>query len=592
MVGVVNPHVARLALYQPFDAHFARLYAEYVDTNPSDDLATKASSFVSKVIDEPRTRMVVLTGDAGHGKTHLCGQVLGRLGVNDVKFALAEHCDGLHDLATLPSGRALRVIKDLSELTPQVARPRLTQLIEDSGVVSVVCANEGRLRQVLSGGDASTLAPIESSLRSVLDTGTTSADDRVHVIDMNHQSVAARGDGSLIRQLFQKWLDDRRKWGTCDGCPSKDRCPILENRRLLTEPSLSASRRAALELLLRVAEQTGHVVTIRELLIFAAHTITGGLTCADVHERVAKHTQDRWQAEFLFHQVAFGTQLKAADRQRLRVFRAMSMLDPGQRAIRAADDALVGLEEQPATKFIDVLSLPQAPAARNTAQRQRDADEMRRRYQYLRRMAFFDALENTTAGLAERIGLRHYDMFELLFEDPGPNELMRLRDLVLRGLQAIQGLRGHAAPGAFVVVDPAFAGTRSRASVVAVEVPNANVTLFGQTAWWRAQGNEPNLNDVVDWVDRKMYIRLQRPNGAEGMIEALVSLDCRQFEFVSRASTGLSAEAFFQADVRRLTAQLAKITERPQPTYKITVIVDGRPAQIVIDMGFIEAAVS
>ena len=76
MAFQLNQHVERLAAYQPFDASFGQLYAEYVDTRQSDQLETRAFDFVSEIIHDPNVRVVVLTGDAGHGKTHLCGRLI------------------------------------------------------------------------------------------------------------------------------------------------------------------------------------------------------------------------------------------------------------------------------------------------------------------------------------------------------------------------------------------------------------------------------------------------------------------------------------------------------------------------------------
>ena len=44
MAYQVNQHVERLAAYQPFDASFGQLYAEYVDTKQSDQLDTRGSN--------------------------------------------------------------------------------------------------------------------------------------------------------------------------------------------------------------------------------------------------------------------------------------------------------------------------------------------------------------------------------------------------------------------------------------------------------------------------------------------------------------------------------------------------------------------
>ena len=595
VADVINQHVSRLAMYQPFDTQFAQLYAEYVDTQKSNELSTSALGFVASVVDEPLTRMIVLTGDAGHGKTHLCGQLIARHAGTDIviRTVLAENCTGKTPVANLPSGRPLRVIKDLSEMTPEEALERLGDCYSAIGSVTVVCANEGRLRQVLALRsarleDQAAVVAIGESLNSVLQTGSTTTDGSVHVVDLNHQSVAAPGGKSLVQQIFRNWVDDQRKWSTCDQCPDRERCPIFENRKLLVDPVRSPSRRAGFETLLRVAEQTGHVVTIRELLVFAAHALTGGLRCEDVHRKAQRSSKDTWQANHLFHQAAFGDLLKEGDRNRLRVFRAMRLLDPGARALRPVDDALVGEEDLAGARFVPPGFVESRPVPKNHAQRQKDSEFERTRFRYLRRVSYFDADESanghaSSVTFAERLGLRHYDHFEGLFASGlPPAQRIRQRDLVLRGLEAVQGVRGHSGAGAFVIVDPAFSTSRSGASVVSVKLPVATVELLSQTQWWTKQGHSPNLAQAVDWVDRRVFVVLR---GAHTTRTTTVALDCRQFEFVCRASKGLSSSAFFQADIRRMMAQLAEATENAPQDFTITVLVDGRPANLVIDVG-------
>src|SRR5262245_53711131 len=121
MALATNDHVKRLSQYQPFDASFSQLFAEYVDTRQSDPIATKAHGFTLGVLTKPASRVVVLTGDAGHGKTHLCGQLISSLvpNIGDVREVLRSAADGLTPIATLESsGKALHIIKDLSELDP------------------------------------------------------------------------------------------------------------------------------------------------------------------------------------------------------------------------------------------------------------------------------------------------------------------------------------------------------------------------------------------------------------------------------------------------------------------------------------------
>jgi hypothetical protein len=589
---LTNQHVERLAAYQPFDANFNQLYAEYVDTLQSDQLSTRAFDFVMEVISDPDTKMVVLTGDAGHGKTHLCGRVLSEVEAEivDPRMTLAEKGQGQAPVSRLAGDRDLYIIKDLSELRTEFAVERLIEGIREPSRVTIVCANEGRLREVLSQASEA-LTALQASLDSVLTEGRTTADGSVHVIDLNHQSVATRGERSLTRQVIRNWSGDNRKWTTCDQCDARDQCPIFENHRLLAANSPQGeSRREGVVVLLRAAEQTGHVVTIRELLILMAHAVTGGLRCGDVHERL-KRRKSGWQSSYLFHQTLFGDLIKESDRQRLRVFRATSVLDPGTRSLRPVDDALFPEANPDLGNFLPDEVHGGGATPKNYQQQKREAERTRETYVFLRRQAFFEAAATPDPDVtfAERLGLRFYDEFERVLGDSVTDqELVPVRDAVLQGLEAVQGARRASGLGSFMVVDSAFASHRGAAAVIARRVMSGTVKLISQTEWWRScSGHTPNLDRAVDWNDRKIYVVLGELDQRNGLapVPLAVDLDCGQFEFVCRAGHGLTNRAFFQADIRRIMAQLAKVADGAAPTTEISVLLAGRTSQLVIDVG-------
>jgi hypothetical protein len=585
----INQHVERLSAYQPFDASFGQLYAEYVDTRQSDQLETRAFEFVSAIIHQPEVRVVILTGDAGHGKTHLCGRLVtsNDESVSDPRDALKSKGDGSQPVLRLADGRGLHVIKDLSELELNVASRSLESSLSAAERVTVVCANEGRLRAVL-GVEPTTLEPIRAALDGVLERGTTSISGIVHVVDMNHQSVAAVGGRSLVRQLLRSWSSDRRKWSTCGQCDARPDCPIFRNHALLSgDGDEGQSRRVGLEVLLRVVEQTGHVVTIRELLIFMARVLTGGLRCIDVHENSKRHKDGGWQSRYLFHQLAFGEGIPESDRHRLQVFRATYVLDPGKRAIRPVDDSLNLMTADATDKFSPPMSALEHPP-RNHQELRRDTLNRTEVYRFLRREAYFEAASLETfppVSFAERLGLRYYDEFaKVVMEHADPAATVPIRNRVLAGLEAIQGARRSNAAGSFVVVDPAFASHRGAAAVIAKKILAGSVLLIAQSDWWSRKGQrQPNLDQAVDWIDRRLYVLLGTGPGSGDPLA--VDLNCLQFDFACRAAQGLTSRSFFQADIRRVMAQLAALAEGAASGDEITVLLNGRTSELVIDVG-------
>ncbi|MAJ69189.1 MAG: hypothetical protein CBB67_016490 [Alteromonadaceae bacterium TMED7] len=158
-----NKLVGRLNRYLPFDPGHDQIYEEHASSSDSFNIETKAFSYLVKAC-EDGANAIVLTGDAGHGKTHLCRRLLEHFCVEEFlakeqkedesRKLINEKCDGLQQIETSLSGtrNKFRIFKDFSELAIDVAASRLEEALEDDSSITVLCANEGRLRGNRSPG--------------------------------------------------------------------------------------------------------------------------------------------------------------------------------------------------------------------------------------------------------------------------------------------------------------------------------------------------------------------------------------------------------------------------------------------------------
>ncbi len=106
---------------------------------------TKSYHYVLELLAQPSTSLIVLTGDAGHGKTHLCKRILeagGKSGEEALQ-ALKDDPEGQTPIALDVFAKPLRIVKDLSDDPDEVRNAvRLLELIEDETSIGLVCANE------------------------------------------------------------------------------------------------------------------------------------------------------------------------------------------------------------------------------------------------------------------------------------------------------------------------------------------------------------------------------------------------------------------------------------------------------------------
>jgi len=355
---MINPHVSRLNRYLPFSVSHDQIYEEYQSDQDGKSLETIALQYVLRALREG-ARCIILTGDAGHGKTHLCRRLIeGHLKYQtaESRLLLLEKCDGREAIQPASgSGIALRIHKDFSEIDTSRAYQFIEEHGENDEEALIICANEGRLRAVISAENSGDVCrKLKELFRSTFVTGKSSLDGKFHVVNLNFQSVASESSAtgtSLVRRAMNDWVGDGRRWATtsCGQCSLKPECPIHWNRLMLGDNgAFSEPRMEKLEALFSTVERLGYVITIREMLMLISYIVTGGLTCADVRDKVRRHTERGWQSEYAFYNLLFGNPEEISTERLFRgipILQAINRLDPGKTARRTVDERLLNGDE-------------------------------------------------------------------------------------------------------------------------------------------------------------------------------------------------------------------------------------------------------
>lgn len=575
----VNGHVSRLRRFQPFQPDSAELIYEQTDpAEPSFVVATLG--YLSQLIEKPEARLIVLTGDAGHGKTSLCARLLERLGRTPVEAAeaLRQLGDASAAVARTRSGRPLTLLVDLSALETDQASRRLADLLDaPEGGIAIVCANEGHLRSSVAADGSGRARVITQTLEVGIERGTvTDVDPAVYVINLNYQSVAPDGVEGLVDWAARIWGADRRRWRACLKCDAREKCPVFANHRALADDSLGPRRREAFRNIFSAAERTGAVVTTRQALALTSYAITGGLTCENVHRRFRRDQSDvSWQYPHLYHQAVFGDLLTAQKRRQVPSFTALRRLDPGRTALRWVDDYLD--PDTASAPFLPPVPSGDEGSPKSRRDAQRESDLLRSAIVFLRRLDYF---EGEPSKWLRRLGLASGNQF-LEVNAGTPQALVKVRDTLLRGLEAVQGIHRPGESPDFLVLDPAFFSHRSRAAVIARRIQGRSVEVVSQTDQWVAAGTEaPQLPLAVDWSSRCVYVRLP---GAGQVVP--VQLNLMRFELLVRWAAGLSSRGQHEAEIRSLTSALAGLAPSSQDEDEIGVLVGGERRALTIDVG-------
>lgn len=618
MTEKTNAHVERLARYLPFSPAHDQIFEEFQQSDDSLDLPTRALTYAVGMI-EANAKMIVLTGDAGHGKTHLCRRLIQRLYGYDEDRArklINEKCDGKQIISAPPekSGAPnLRIFKDFSEVPFELASDSLETALEDQTAVTVVCANEGRLRAVLEATEE------EAHCREILNAfiqsfrdGLASRDGRIHVINLNFQSIAAPSDSrSLVESAIHDWTKGNR-WKACDDCSARDGCPILHNRNLLAAPAdqaragRSSTRRQKIEALFATLERLGAVITIRDMLMIVAYLLTSGLRCPEVHKKVRLEGEG-WQSPHVFYNLLFQPppNVPAEKVRRIPVLLEMKKLDPGRLAHRGTDEQIINDQQlfpsgeldlcfrgvldrnneliDAANGIDDILGNP-----RNRKERHAEAEQIRQVIRSLRRRTFFDDESVQSGALLTRLGFVSGGSFLDVIGTSCPSQTMaKLKKKLLAGLHTIQGLQLSGSQTELYLVDPAFGNATSHAAIIADTIPGQHIQLIPLARKWEVKEEYSDwiLPKTVDWIDRDLVLRVSDDEGRSNDL----LLDLMTFDCIVRAAGGYVAEQFYEHDVRRISSFLGQLAERRKRTSEqITLFLEGQRYSVSLDSDLIQ----
>ncbi|WP_036418387.1 hypothetical protein [Mycobacterium sp. 155] len=256
------PVVAALRSLSVFSADQAGAYREHfamLGETLGSDIDTKLGRYITEWALSGVAGTVVLTGNAGTGKTAVAEA-----------YCRAVDSDLPSDDALLEVAKGRWVVKDLSGLPASRERAEVVGKSLDSDHQTLICANEGVLRDALEDiGDAGAANTLEEALRQ-----GAAARPGLTVINVNRQ----RPTGDRLWKQLLDYVTREELWTGCNDCPfDAGNCPMRTNAERLRDPRV----REQLRTLVRLG--TGEAVpTLREVLAILSWAIVGNQTCASV----------------------------------------------------------------------------------------------------------------------------------------------------------------------------------------------------------------------------------------------------------------------------------------------------------------------
>ncbi|MBI5068728.1 MAG: protein kinase [Deltaproteobacteria bacterium] len=310
--------------YNPYVTRLLTLYSQARRTNSGtrglDEIGrltyvpTRLDEVLASHVAEGRYRLVVVTGNAGDGKTAFLQQTEAFFQRKDT---VVERMSSGNGSRWSSEGLRFETNYDGSQdegdrANEDVLREFLAPFAGDTFTagggdeVRLIAINEGRLIDFLHGEHREQFSGLRRWATAAL-AGKGGAPGAL-LVNLNLRAVTSGGPRSLVeRQLLELLRDDL--WSPCEGCKYLGRCPLRHNADTLRDPASGAEVRARVRRLLEIVHLRRRMhVTMRDLRSALSWLVLRDTSCDDVGRLLERH-DDRVQGDLaiLYYHQAYGS---------------------------------------------------------------------------------------------------------------------------------------------------------------------------------------------------------------------------------------------------------------------------------------------
>lgn len=275
-------------------------YAE-LSEEKLEGISLKVDNLIDDVVNG-KVYTIILTGNAGDGKTFVCNQVYKRL--TGSSFPNETILQGKSK-----NGNSLNIVKDASEVPEEELELFLMEMEKNlsneedrNHTIYILAGNEGKLSEVF---DKFNLPSLQILLGKAL--WPYYEDEVDNNEELNLESASAKvlnfnwrdlTEANAFKSIIKAFVRDEIKWeSVCNKCEDSNDCPIYLNVQFLRDESIIERIQTLLKFF-RYIE--GHF-TLRELLSAISYFLTAGKNC----KQIKLETEKRRQLNYLFYNNVF-----------------------------------------------------------------------------------------------------------------------------------------------------------------------------------------------------------------------------------------------------------------------------------------------
>ncbi|WP_456274771.1 hypothetical protein [Bacillus sp. AK031] len=326
-----NSFVNYLDQFNVLSPNHAKIYDEYtIDPGSENSYTFKIDTKIEKTLvtlfeNDPQS--IILTGNAGDGKTRLCRIVYDYFNEDNLENWPE---DGIVEFS-YNKGK-IRIVKDLSELKEDIIEKELLYLQRliasenHENVYYLIAANEGKLTKFLS--QYPQLDPLQDQVSARFKSHKNNSHDFsiFNLLDVT-SSV-------YVEKVLTEW-NKVENWEECQECPFSNRCVIHMNHERTSKSHIQDKIVEQYKLL----DYLDTHITMREMLIHISYMLTGGFTCDDI--RNANYKEIENQTKKPYYQNFYGHELDENAFSEMKALKVFKALDPGVYSHSSIDDFII-----------------------------------------------------------------------------------------------------------------------------------------------------------------------------------------------------------------------------------------------------------
>lgn len=428
-------------------------------------IPTRLDEYLLPDVVDGRYRLVIITGNAGDGKTafikrlenhiienggHLTQPTPNSSNLTFHNIQFITNYDGSQD-----EGAERANDQVLNEFFAPFTDAELSQTPTPKEV-HLIAINKGRILDFfMDGENGNHYSQLADSIDNFFDPDETTRPlpDWLAIIDLNNRSIVAADSNESDKSIFDRQIEALLKpefWSPCQSCAFKDRCFIKYNADSLTDTVSGPAVRERLRTLFEIVHLRRKLhITMRDMRSALSWMIFRDHNCDNIAEVLAAQPDPAAQLDLFYYNAFAINGSPLAGQHDDRLVRLLRQIDPAEVA-NPADDRTLHFQTLSALRLMTFdnrsplaatwLDEWELETGWEASQKDEVLAEHRQKHAIMRRRAYFERRDD---GWLNMLPYQQLDTFRAVTQVKNVEEEKRheLKEMLVTGISKADGAR-------------------------------------------------------------------------------------------------------------------------------------------------------